>query len=96
LARKRRMQRLPRRFRCPPSLPRRPRVRHAGNTHLELGAQPSAGNTSPKTIRAHGDSARQIEVFARGRLCVTAVNEMTRETVETFIADQLARWKPTS
>src|SRR5208283_1853131 len=55
-----------------------------------------AGNKSPKTIRAYGDSARQFEVFAREKLGVTAVNKMTRETVETFIADQLARWKPTT
>jgi hypothetical protein len=54
-----------------------------------------AGNKSPKTIRAYGDSARQFEVFAREKLGVTAVNKMTRETIETFIADQLARWKPT-
>ena len=55
-----------------------------------------AGNKSPKTIRAYGDSARQFEVFAREKLGVTAVNKMTRETDETFIADQLARWKPTT
>jgi site-specific recombinase XerD len=55
-----------------------------------------AGNKSPKTIRAYGDSARLFEVFAREKLGVRAVNKMTRETVETFIADQLARWKPTT
>ncbi|HTX63490.1 MAG TPA: tyrosine-type recombinase/integrase [Acidimicrobiales bacterium] len=55
-----------------------------------------AGNKSPKTIRAYGDSARLFEAFARDKLGVVAVDRMTRETVESFIEDQLARWRPTT
>ncbi len=55
-----------------------------------------AGNKSVKTIRAYGDSGRLFEAFAREKMGVTAVDKMTRETVETFIEDQLARWKPTT
>jgi len=38
-----------------------------------------AGNKSPKTIRAYGDSARLFEVFAREKLGVRAVNKMSSE-----------------
>ena len=55
-----------------------------------------AANRSTKTIRAYGDSARLFEAFARGKLGVTSAGAVTRETVEVFIEDQLARWKPTT
>lgn len=55
-----------------------------------------AENKSPKTIRSYGDSARLFESFAREKLGVTAVDRISRETVETFIEDQLARWRPTT
>jgi site-specific recombinase XerD len=55
-----------------------------------------AANRSPKTIRAYGDSVRLFEKFAADKLGVTAVDKMGRDVVETFIEDQLARWKPTT
>jgi site-specific recombinase XerD len=55
-----------------------------------------AGNKAPKTIRVYGDSARQFEAFAREAFGITAVDRITRETVESFVADQLARHKPTT
>ena len=53
-----------------------------------------ATNKSPKTIRSYGDSARLFETFARESFGITAVDRITRETVESFVEDQLARWKP--
>lgn len=58
----------------------------------ELSLQ--ASNKSPRTIRSYGDSARLFAAFARDRLGVTDVRAVTRETVETFIADQLEHHKP--
>lgn len=55
-----------------------------------------AANKSPRTIRSYGDSARLFEEFARERLGVTAVDRITRETVETFVNDQLEHWKATT
>jgi len=55
-----------------------------------------AGNKSPRTIRAYGDAARLFETFAREKFGITDVSRITRETVETFVEDQLARWKPTT
>ena len=60
----------------------------------ELSLQ--AGNKSPKTLRVYGDTARLFATFAREKLGVTEARKVTRETVETFIADQLARFKPTT
>ena len=60
----------------------------------ELSLQ--AGNKSPKTLRVYGDTARMFATFARDKLGVTEARKVTRETVETFIADQLARFKPTT
>ncbi|MGB9112801.1 MAG: tyrosine-type recombinase/integrase [Acidimicrobiales bacterium] len=53
-----------------------------------------AANKSPKTIRSYGDSARLFAAFAREKFGITAVGRITRETVESFVEDQLARWKP--
>jgi site-specific recombinase XerD len=55
-----------------------------------------AGNKSPRTIRAYGEAARLFETFARDSFGITAVDRINREHVESFIADQLARWKPTT
>lgn len=60
----------------------------------ELSLQ--AGNKSVKTLRVYGDSCRLFAAFARDQLGVTEARRVTRETVETFMADQLARWKPTT
>jgi site-specific recombinase XerD len=55
-----------------------------------------AGNKSVKTIRSYGDSARLLEAFLKDSFGLTAVASITRDHVETFIEDQLARWKPTT
>ena len=55
-----------------------------------------AGNKAPRTIRSYGDSARSFEVFSREKLGVATADRVTRETVETFIEDQLSRFKPTT
>ncbi|MCU1490835.1 MAG: integrase [Acidimicrobiaceae bacterium] len=60
----------------------------------ELSLQ--AANKSPKTLRVYGDTARLFATFARDKLGVTEARKVTRETVETFMADQLARFKPTT
>jgi site-specific recombinase XerD len=55
-----------------------------------------AGNKSPKTIRAYGDSARLLTVFVRDKFGTTAVERVGREQMESFIEDQLARYRPTT
>ena len=55
-----------------------------------------AGNKAPRTIRSYGDSARSFEVFSREKLGIATADRVTRETVETFIEDQLSRFKPTT
>lgn len=55
-----------------------------------------AGNKSVRTIRAYGDAARLFEAFLREKFGMTSVEHLTREHVESFIEDQLARWKPTT
>lgn len=53
-----------------------------------------AANKSPRTVRSYGDSARLFAAFAAERLGVTDVTGVTREAVETFVADQLERFTP--
>lgn len=55
-----------------------------------------AGNKSVRTIRAYGEAARLFETFLRDKFGMTSVEHVTREHVESFIEDQLARWKPTT
>jgi site-specific recombinase XerD len=53
-----------------------------------------AANRSPKTIRSYIDSARLFECFLRDAFGVTLVAGTNRDHIESFIEDQLARWKP--
>jgi len=53
-----------------------------------------ASNRSPKTIRSYGDSARLLESFVKDAFGITSVAAINRDHLETFIEDQLARWKP--
>lgn len=55
-----------------------------------------AGNKSARTLRVYGDSARLFARFARERLGVRAARAVTRDNVETFVADQLARYRPST
>jgi site-specific recombinase XerD len=53
-----------------------------------------AENKSPKTIETYGEAARLFVGFLAQQHMPTAVDEITREHVEYFIADLLERFKP--
>jgi len=53
-----------------------------------------AANKSPKTTGIYGDAARRIIDFFVSSGMPTEATKVTREHVETFIADQVERWKP--
>lgn len=55
-----------------------------------------ARNCSPRTIQSYGESARQFEGFLVRRGLSCALPGITREVVEAFVADQLARYKPST
>lgn len=55
-----------------------------------------ARNKSPKTIRGYRETAEIFLVFLRDRGMPTTLDKLTREHCESFIEDQLARWKPTT
>ncbi len=60
------------------------------------GRRLRARNRSEKTIRGYGETVQLFLQFLRRHDMPTAVGEVKREHVEAFIADQLARWKPTT
>ena len=60
------------------------------------GRRLRARNRSEKTIRGYGETVQLFLQFLRGHEMPTVVGEVKREHVEAFIADQLARWKPTT
>ena len=60
------------------------------------GRRLRARNRSEKTIRGYGETVQLFLQFLRCHDMPTAVGEVKREHVEAFIADQLARWKPTT
>lgn len=51
-------------------------------------------NRAPKTIRSYLGTLDIFVAFCRDRGMPTDVTRITREHVETFIADQVDRWKP--
>jgi site-specific recombinase XerD len=53
-----------------------------------------AENKSPKTIETYSEAARLFLAFLRSRGLPADVSDITREHVETFIADLLERFKP--
>jgi site-specific recombinase XerC len=55
-----------------------------------------ARNRSPSTIKSYMEAVRIFEAFLVERGMPTTVGSITREHVETFIADQLHRWVPTT
>ena len=55
-----------------------------------------ARNRSPKTIKSYLEAVRIFEAFLVAQGMPTTVGRITREHVETFIADQLRRWAPTT
>lgn len=55
-----------------------------------------AANKSAKTIRSYTDTAKLFEAFLADSFGISSVASINREHVEAFIADTLARWKPTT
>jgi site-specific recombinase XerD len=53
-------------------------------------------NRSPKTIRGYRETAEIFLAFLRERRYPVQLDQITREHVESFIEDQLARWRPTT
>ena len=55
-----------------------------------------ARNKSPKTIRGYRETTEIFLAFLTDKGMPTALNKIGREHVESFVEDQLARWKPTT
>ena len=55
-----------------------------------------AENRSPQTIKSYLDSIRIFALFLNGNGMPTNPEEISREHVESFVADQLARHRPNS
>lgn len=53
-----------------------------------------AENKSPRTIEAYLDAVVRFGAFLADQGMPTVVADITREHVQAFISDQLARWKP--
>ncbi len=53
-----------------------------------------AKNRSSKTIKSYLDALERYCIFARKVGFPTEVDRITRDHVETFVADQLAHWTP--
>jgi site-specific recombinase XerD len=53
-----------------------------------------ATNGAPRTIRSYGDTVRRFAAFLRANGMPTCVTKITREQVETYIAEQARHWKP--
>ncbi len=55
-----------------------------------------ATNKRPRTVPSYSDSALLLEAFLRESFGVRSVASITRDHIETFMADTLERWKPTT
>jgi site-specific recombinase XerD len=53
-----------------------------------------AENKSPRTIEAYTDAVRLLATYCQAHGQPLLARDLQREHVQTFIADQLARWKP--
>jgi site-specific recombinase XerD len=53
-------------------------------------------NRSPKTIRGYRETALLFLALARERGYPVHLDQITRQHVESFMEDQLARWRPTT
>ena len=53
-----------------------------------------AGNLSPGTVTSYAESVQQLAAFLACRRMPQDVAAIRREHVETFILDQLERWRP--
>lgn len=55
-----------------------------------------AGNLAPKTVTTYAQSAESLARFLEDRGMPSKVSAITREHLEAYVEDQLARWKPTT
>jgi site-specific recombinase XerD len=55
-----------------------------------------AENKSPRTIEAYTDAVRLLASYCQANGHPVLAGELRREHIQEFIADQLARWKPTT
>jgi integrase/recombinase XerC len=55
-----------------------------------------ASNKSPRTIQVYLESIRLLGEFLERVGMPTDIEALSREHVESFVADQLDRWKPTT
>ena len=55
-----------------------------------------AENKSPRTIEAYTDAVRLLATYCQAHGHTILAGELRREHLQEFIADQLARWKPTT
>ena len=55
-----------------------------------------AENKSPRTIEAYTDAVRLLATYCQAHGHPILAGELRREHIQYFIADQLARWKPTT
>src|SRR5439155_26396599 len=53
-----------------------------------------AANIAPATLKTYAEAVRTLSGFLAERGMPTDVAVITRENVEAFITDQLARWRP--
>jgi integrase/recombinase XerC len=53
-----------------------------------------AENKSPRTIEAYTDAVRLLAAYCQVHGNPILAGELRREHIQSFIADQLARWKP--
>ncbi len=53
-----------------------------------------AANKSPTTLKVYGDAARSLLEFLVAHGLPTNAAKVRREHIETFIEDQLAKWRP--
>jgi site-specific recombinase XerD len=53
-----------------------------------------AENKAPKTVKSYCEAVALLGQYLRGHGMPTQVAHMRREHVESFVADQVARWKP--
>ena len=55
-----------------------------------------AENKSPRTVEAYTDAVRLLATYCQAQGQPLRAGELQREHIQGFIADQLARWKPST
>ena len=72
----------------------RPIVGDISELSASWGRDLRAANLSPRTVQSYLESVRLLSGFLAGQDMPTDVANVTREHVQAFIEDQLARWRP--